>query len=141
LSALKRDEAGERESIALEIIVEAARKWRRTSAVRDLVGPRRLATREELIGRVLRAREMIDDLQGLGCDLDSLAGEACLSKFHFLRVFKEAFGMTPGQYARHVRVTRAREMEIRGNSTPNVARLVGYSRSSSLKRAQSKVSA
>ena len=138
LEALGR--GGDCKDVALELVSCAARQWRRTAPVRSLTGPRRIATREELIGRVIRARDMIDDLQGVGCELASLADEACLSKFHFLRVFKEAFGMTPGQYARRVRVRRALEMEVRGSSIARAARLAGYSRSSSLKRARSKFS-
>jgi AraC family transcriptional regulator len=137
LSALGHSESAD--NLALELVSEAAQQWRRVSPVRDLTGPRRAATREELIGRVIRARAMIDDLYGANCELDSLAEEACLSKFHFLRVFKEAFGLTPGQYAGRVRVKRAAELEVFGKSGTAAARAAGYARPSSLKRARSKV--
>ena len=134
LAALRHSNSAD--NLALEIVSEAAQQWRRVSPVGDLTGPRRMATREELIGRVIRARAMIDDIHGARCELDSLAEEACLSKFHFLRVFKEAFGFTPGQYARRVRVKRAAELEALGRSAGAAARAAGYSRPSSLKRAR-----
>ena len=81
---------------------------------------------------------MIDDLHGLGIELGMLAEEACLSKFHFLRVFKEAFGVTPGQYARQTRIKRAAELERCGRSSVQAARLVGYGRPASLNRARGK---
>lgn len=139
LSVLKSCNARDCEGVALEVVAEAAQQWRRTAPLRELSGPRRSATREELISRVVRARTMIDDLRGQRCELGTLADEACLSKFHFLRVFKEAFGVTPGQYARRVRIIRAGELETVGRSARDAARLVGYSRSSSLKRARSKL--
>ncbi len=40
-------------------------------------------------------------------DLDSLASIAGYSKYHFLRVFKEAFSMTPFEYVRRRRITES----------------------------------
>jgi AraC-like DNA-binding protein len=123
---------------AFEFVSAAAQQWRNVAPVRELTGPRSAATREELIGRVVRARLMIDDLHGRGIDLGMLADEACLSKFHLLRVFREAFGLTPGQYARQARIKRAAELQRCGRSLGAATRLAGYSRPGSLKRARSK---
>jgi AraC-like DNA-binding protein len=40
-------------------------------------------------------------------DLDTLAGEACMSKYHFLRVFRRAAGVTPYQYVLNARMRHA----------------------------------
>ena len=40
-------------------------------------------------------------------DLDGLANVAGYSKYHFLRVFKEAFSMTPFEYVRRRRITES----------------------------------
>lgn len=135
--ALNGNDRIEVENAAIELLVQAAASWRRTAPVLELAGPRRSSTREELIGRVIRAREMIHDLGGVGCRLAALADAACLSPFHFLRVFKEAFGETPARYARRVRVARAADLQMRGVSSARAARAAGYSRSSALRRAQS----
>lgn len=136
LSALR--DGGDCRNVALEIVSAAAQQWRNVAPVRELTGPHHAATREELIGRVVRARAMIDDLHGLGIDLGTLAEEACLSKFHFLRIFKEAFGATPGQYARQARIKRAAELQRSGTSLGAATRLAGYSRPASLRRARGK---
>lgn len=66
------------------------------------VQTRRAATRLNLLARAARARDFIHDNAGRGCDLDTLASVACLSKFHFVRVFAAAFGTTPVAYARRL---------------------------------------
>jgi AraC-like DNA-binding protein len=40
-------------------------------------------------------------------DLDTLARDACMSKYHFLRVFRRTFGVTPHQFLIEVRIRRA----------------------------------
>jgi AraC family transcriptional regulator len=40
-------------------------------------------------------------------DVDTMARIACLSKFHFLRLFRQAYGRTPYQYAQSLRLEKA----------------------------------
>ncbi len=106
----------------------------------DLVPPGSLehcvhrATREELATRVLRARELIHDAGGR-VTLPQMASEACLSPFHFLRVFKAVFRATPAQYARAVRLERALDRLQGGASTESAARTAGFSSRSAFARA------
>lgn len=60
--------------------------------------------------------------------LDDLAEVACLSPFHFSRVFKQATGITPHRYLAKRRVERACEM-LAQTALPieEVARLCGFS--------------
>jgi len=121
---------------AFGLLSEAGRSWRRAAPLRELTGPRRAATREELLQRVIRARDLILDQGGIGCRLDLLAETACLSRFHFLRVFAEAFGRTPGEFARGVRLGRAAAALRSGEAVEAAALAAGYSRVSALRRAQ-----
>jgi AraC-like DNA-binding protein len=114
----------------------AARSWRRGAPLHALAGPRRRATREELTARVMRARAAIEDMGGVDCSLDLLTEAACLSRFHLLRVFKEAYGRTPGEYARQVRLTRAATMLGAGMDERTAAAAAGYARVGTLRRAQ-----
>lgn len=84
------------------------------------------STRNELLDRVLRARAAIHDRQGRGCTLDGLAELACLSKYHFLRVFSEAFGETPLALARRLRLEAAKRDLERGEHVSRVARRAGF---------------
>lgn len=56
--------------------------------------------------RVARAIAFLEDNYAAEVDLDSLAGEAATSKYHFLRVFRRIVGMTPYQYLLQVRLRR-----------------------------------
>ena len=95
----------------------------RPSALTDYV---KIATRDELLQRLLRARALIDDTQGQEADLDRLANSACLSKYYFLRLFSETFGRSPGAYARQLRLTHAMAAIRSGENPQRAARKAGY---------------
>jgi AraC-like DNA-binding protein len=63
---------------------------------------------KKLPARLLKALEFIEN-EFLNSDiyLDQVADEACLSKYHFIRLFKEHFGITPMQYLTKRRIERA----------------------------------
>jgi len=48
-------------------------------------------------------------------DLDELSQEACLSKFHFIRLFSQAFGVTPHQYLISLRLNHAQRLLLTSN--------------------------
>lgn len=50
-------------------------------------------------------------------DLDVVASSAGYSRFHFVRLFKETYGETPGQYLTRRRVERAQDMLRTANLT------------------------
>lgn len=60
--------------------------------------------------------------------LDRLADRASYSKFHFLRQFKAATGVTPCRYLTEIRVARARELlaDDHSMSITELALAVGY---------------
>lgn len=84
------------------------------------------ATRDELIARVHRAKHYIDDMKGRKCELGALAEIACLSKYHFLRVFREVIGEPPLAYARRKRLEVARHALQFGAAPAEAARRAGY---------------
>ncbi|EAZ80695.1 AraC family transcriptional regulator [Algoriphagus machipongonensis] len=47
--------------------------------------------------------------------LDDLAGEACMSKAHFLRSFKQELGLTPMEFVLHERLNLAKQYLLLGN--------------------------
>lgn len=60
--------------------------------------------------RLARARRLIDECFHLPLDLDQISSEACLSRFHFLRLFRRTFKKTPHQYLTYRRIERAKEL-------------------------------
>lgn len=60
-------------------------------------------------------------------DCTTLAGIACMSRPHFQRKFKEAFGWTPAEYVQHARLETARKLLVDEALTVNeVAYAVGF---------------
>ena len=73
-----------------------------------------------------RAREFLDHHYWQNVSLDQLAEQVHLSPFHFLRVFKEAFGLPPHAYLTQTRVLRAKQLLSVGNPIAQVAQDVGF---------------
>ena len=70
----------------------------------------RQSTRFEQYRRLRRARDFIDTNLAGELSLAEIARIACLSPYHLLRLFKEAFGMTPHQYSTRKRLDHARTL-------------------------------
>jgi AraC family transcriptional regulator len=80
--------------------------------------PRRMAIADSLMRSSLAA----------DISLETLASEVGLSKFHFLRLFKDTFGETPFQRLTRLRMERSREMlDDPAHSIMHVALECGYS--------------
>lgn len=91
------------------------------------VPAKRPATRRLLLGRLQRAKEMIEDHQGRPLPLDELAQASCLSKFHLLRLFKATFDVSPLEYADRCRVQRGKDLLRQTRlSIGDVAEKLGY---------------
>ena len=60
--------------------------------------------------RLSRARKLMDECYHLPLDLEKISSEACLSRFHFLRLFRRAFNKTPHQYLTQRRIEKAKEL-------------------------------
>jgi AraC-like DNA-binding protein len=95
----------------------------------------KLSTKRELYRRLCMARVHMHAHLDEGLDLDTLAQVACLSKYHFIRLFKEAFGQTPRQYLIARRLERASSLLIHSTKTfHEICHEVGLKDSSSFGR-------
>ena len=97
--------------------------------------PVRKATRVELYKRLSRAMDVLRSGFCGGISLDQLAAEACLSKYHFLRLFRMAHGLSPYQYIQHLRLEKARVL-LADSVIPitDLAGLLGFDNSQSFSR-------
>jgi len=57
--------------------------------------------------RIAAALRRIEAQQGARLSLETLAAEAAVSSFHFLRIFEQVVGVTPGQYMLSMRLRHA----------------------------------
>jgi AraC-like DNA-binding protein len=67
-----------------------------------------------VLERLNRARKFIDVCYDLPLNLDEISSHACFSRYHFLRLFRQAFNKTPHQYLVERRIERAKEL-LRGD--------------------------
>lgn len=59
-------------------------------------------------------------------DLANISGEACFSKFHFIRLFKSIYGTTPHQYVIRKRVQASKELLQSGHTVSETCMAVGF---------------
>jgi len=71
--------------------------------------------------------EMIHDLLESNLSLEMLAGNAGMSKYHFLRLFKHHTGITPHHYILTQRIHRATQHIISGVSIAEASITAGFS--------------
>jgi AraC-like DNA-binding protein len=92
----------------------------------------REAGRESLAVR--RAREYLEGCYASNVSLEDLSVVSGLSRFHLIRVFKEAVGLPPHAYLTGVRLRRAKELLAAGVPVGEVAMRVGFADQSHLTR-------
>ena len=85
--------------------------------------------------RLLIASDYIYSFYDKDITLDELAGVACLSKFHFLRLFKIAFGKTPHKFINEVKVEQSKLLlKDPGIEVYTIARSLGFQDASTFSR-------
>lgn len=92
-------------------------------------------TKEELFRRISVAKDYLTDNFKQQINLDEVANMACLSKYHFLRSFKEFYGQTPYQYLLNHKLAEARILRKKGFSLNETCLLTGFSDSKNLSKA------
>lgn len=97
------------------------------------------AVKEETNGRLLNfiydAKNFIDINFLENISLEEIALESKLSQYHFIRLFKKVFKITPYQYIIFKRLEHARKLLINGESIIEVAYLTGFSNPTNFSRA------
>ena len=91
------------------------------------LGAIKSSTRQELFRRLFIARKFIDTNLTRSITLEDVASEACLSKYHFMRLFKKAFGQTVHQYITQNRLEKTRQLLEKENKPfAEICRSMGY---------------
>jgi len=93
------------------------------------------STRHEILRRLLHVTDYIHTHLHQDLSLEQLARVACLSKFHFLRLFKIAFQVTPYQFINAERIRRAKKMLLHTRlEVQEIATVLGYENASAFSR-------
>jgi AraC-like DNA-binding protein len=82
---------------------------------------------EVTFARLCRARDYLGDCYSERVTLENAARQACLSRFHFNRLFARAFGETPHEFVTRRRIEEAKKMLLREReSVTEICFAVGY---------------
>lgn len=77
--------------------------------------------------RIVQAKRYIDDHFTEDINLNDISDEANFSKYHFLRIFKKAYGKTPNEYLTEKKLEHARRLLETGTfSISEVCFKVGF---------------
>jgi AraC-like DNA-binding protein len=123
-------ERADRIALVQEAIAEEL-ALRRSAARIDCV---KLATREQLLRRILLAADFIASHHDEPLSLDEMARAASLSRFHFVRLFSLVLGETPHAFLLRKRTAVARRHLAVGSACSEAATRAGFGSRSALFR-------
>lgn len=111
----------------LELLTRLLKAQDRVRQEAEALEGLRRADRMEVYRRLLRARDSMEASLGQAGSLEKWAAQADMSRFHFVRSFKAAFGMSPHRYRMTRRLERARELLMRSQGPiTEIALEVGF---------------
>jgi AraC family transcriptional regulator len=115
---------GELHALALERILDAARV---AAHERGKVGAVRAATRAEIHRRLARAHDYLMTAYASRLELAELARVAAMAPHHFLRAFRDVFGVTPHRALVERRIAiAARRLSTTDEPVAAIAAAVGF---------------
>jgi hypothetical protein len=87
---------------------------------------KREQTKQEVFRALWQARSIMEEDVRRNPSLEQICSEIGMSKYHFIRTFKQTFGVAPYQFLKQNRLEEARRELIMGLSTLDVALNFGY---------------
>ncbi len=87
---------------------------------------KKVITNEEVLRSLLNAKAFMDEQLFQNLSLEQICSNAGISKYHFIRLFKSTFGVSPYQYQKRKRLENAKVELIAGKSVLEVAEANGY---------------
>lgn len=93
------------------------------------------AIEDDILLRLAKAQAFVDRSYSEPLTLAAVAAEAALSPFHFLRLFRRHYGITPNRYLQQVRIDRAKDLLLTTDlSVTEICLEVGFSALGSFSR-------
>ena len=123
----------EEDVFLLDLLQYLIGKEKKTLQKITRINASRQSVRQELFQRMLMAKDYIYGNYHLQeFSIDDLCKELAMSKFHFLRIFRDFFGSSPYQFLKMVRMEQARYL-LEGTDLPvnEIAYQIGYEEANS----------
>lgn len=76
--------------------------------------------------RVRQSKRFMEHYYSEKITIKELASSAYMSEFHYIRMFRQVYGLSPRKFLRDIRINKARELLKRGMNTTHVCTIVGY---------------
>jgi AraC-like DNA-binding protein len=76
--------------------------------------------------QVRQSRSFMEKYLSNKIELETIASSAFMSRFHFIRIFKKVYGLSPRQYLRDLRINKGKELIKQGLNISQVCVEVGY---------------
>lgn len=95
----------------------------------------KLSTKIDLYKRLAVVIDYLNSVTDYDIDLNKLASLTNLSKYHFMRLFRQAYGVSPYQYVQKLRLDKAEKwLRTRSYSIKEIAFQLGFENSNSFSR-------
>lgn len=85
-----------------------------------------LSLRPEHYVQVRQSKAFMQNYYSQKIELNDLAKEAFMSRFHYVRMFQRMYGLTPRTYLRDLRISKAKQLLACGTPVTQVCFDVGY---------------
>jgi AraC-like DNA-binding protein len=92
---------------------------------------RNKTTQKELYRRISMAKDIIYSNHGQPISIEEISKNVCVSKYHFTRLFKDIYGISPYQFLKTVRLEKAKELLLKDYTLAEIAHQVGFVESNS----------
>ncbi|GAB3524561.1 helix-turn-helix domain-containing protein [Emticicia fontis] len=78
-------------------------------------------TKKDLYRRLQRGKDFIDNYFTISLSIETIAQEACMSEYHFFRLFRIVFGLSPNQYLIQKRLEYGRKILLHDRNSVSIA--------------------
>jgi AraC-like DNA-binding protein len=96
---------------------------------------KKIRTNDEVFRALLQAKTRIDESLSDHLSVDQISSETGISKYHFIRVFKKTFGLSPYQYQKQQRLEQAKIELLNGESIFDTSVKYGFADVSAFSKA------
>ncbi|MEY4110272.1 MAG: hypothetical protein RLZZ46_627, partial [Bacteroidota bacterium] len=90
------------------------------------LGFRKQEAGKDVLRSLMSAKIYLEEYCQENISVSEICAQAGISKFHFIRLFKSVFGISPYQYSKKKKLEKAKNLLFEGNSVSEVAFLLNY---------------